>query len=159
MATAERFQASNVLLIEKYQAFLSQPDDQRSLVALVNRTNAKLKKTVARRVQASQSGFIVHILQPHLINFFEEIGWHDPYRQAADVMPNENQNVMFADFEKLVYDQSKFNPDYPPSIKYIPNSTLLIRMFKACRGAKTIREILEKFVECAPHSHNFNFSI
>ena len=148
-----------MLLIEKYQAYLSQADDQRSLAALVNRTNAKLKKTVARRVQASQSGFIVHILQPHLINFFEEIGWHDPYRQAADVMPNENQNVMFADFEKLVYDSAKFNPDYPPSIKYIPNSTLLIRMFKACRGAKTIREILEKFVESAPHTHNFNFAL
>ena len=67
----------------------------------------------------------------HLVNYFEEIGWFDPYPQTeADAKKAYEVNVMHLTMEKLAYCSSRYIDKIPPSIIYYPSDYLLKKMFK-----------------------------
>jgi len=60
-------------------------------------------------------------VRPHLINYFEEIGWVDPFSDAKNNLKEPSRNITLLQFDIPAYDQSKFVESYPPLIIYLPN--------------------------------------
>ena len=67
------------------------------------------------------------------INCFEQIGWVDPF-------PKENlfksKYTKTEDYEKLVYAESRFKPDEPPQVVYIPRREIMFKIMRACIDVK-----------------------
>ena len=72
------------------------------------------------------------------INCFEQIGWTDPF-------PKENLfKSKFSkpdDIDNLVYAKSRFNPDEPPQVVYIPRREMMFKMMRACIEVKNTEEL------------------
>ena len=59
-----------------------------------------------------------------MINHFNEIGWLDPDQKQLENFDFTNLSI-----DGYVYEKSKYNPIYPPYLIYIPNNTVLKKMF------------------------------
>lgn len=102
------FLRSNQKLIEKKQEEQNLTPKQKRLSIFMNKTQSKLRKSMSKRFTELKIESVAIKEKPHLINYFEEIGWADPYRQYGEAIPKKQVNVMYVCFEKLVYHPSKY---------------------------------------------------
>ena len=76
----------------------------------------------------------------HLVNYFEEIGWCDPYPQTeVDAKKAYEVNIMHLTMNKMAYCSSRYLEGVPPTIIYYPSDYLLKKMYKlmAANSGKT----------------------
>jgi len=73
-------------------------------------------------------------LKPFLINYFDQIGWPDPF--PGDYKYRLNKDVMIVEsttkIKDLVYDRSRYKEGKMPDFIYIPSSEMMFKMMKAC---------------------------
>ena len=82
----------------------------------------------------------------HNINYFEEIGWLDPYpTNIAEQKKAMQVNVMNLNLNVLAYDQSRYMEDFSPSIIFLPTVECMKKIFRVFNGAVTIADVMSKF--------------
>ena len=75
--------------------------------------------------------------KPWFINSFWTIGWPDPF-------PDEHSNAdkdFLRNKEDLVYQDSRYVKETSPSVIYIPNKVVMIKIMRACIGVTYISEL------------------
>ena len=72
-----------------------------------------------------------------MINHFNEIGWLDPDQKQLENFDFSNLSI-----DGFAYEKSKYNPIYPPYLIYIPNNTVLKKMFLVCVKYKNLNDIM-----------------
>ena len=90
--------------------------------------------------------------QTFFIQQFHEIGWLDPTVKKTDGeeepvinRSDTQQQLTEINFDKLVYDESKFVMANPPNICFLPSEQLLRKMMKVVVRSKNVDRIMKEF--------------
>ena len=98
-----------------------------------------------------------------VINFFEEINWHDPFpsKKCSTVgvpakvgdrkkssQPHRNADrkrraslINKTDISMLVYDECKFTEAHPPGMIFLPSKIILRKMMKVCAQVESFSDL------------------
>ena len=82
----------------------------------------------------------------HLVHSLEEIGWVTPFKEAKEA---PTSSIIFARFDQLVYDESKYSAERQPSMVYWPSSSVMVPLVKACHNKAHLTEIIHHFTDVA----------
>ena len=84
--------------------------------------------------------------EPHLLHSLEEIGWTTPFKEAKEA---PKSSIIYARFDQLVYDESKYCPDRQPPMLYWPSSSVMVSLVKACHNKTELSDIIQHFTSVA----------
>ena len=78
--------------------------------------------------------------KPFVINSFQTIGWSDPFPQDDEFIigsldDGDNLVVPEAPLD-LVYEESRYMPEFSPLCIYVPKKEIMLKMMRACVEVK-----------------------
>ena len=81
-----------------------------------------------------------------LVNSFAQIGWADPFAHESegqdDAKKDQKESIQIPDkFRGNAYDESRYIEGFNPTVIYIPNIEVMLKIMRSCIGVTDARTL------------------
>jgi hypothetical protein len=82
--------------------------------------------------------------EENIVNSFAEINWIDPFGSGSEPKKSgkkKPKKLVEVQITQLVYDESKFLPENPPNLIFVPSRNLMLKLMRICCECKDTNEL------------------
>lgn len=114
--------------------------DVKDQISNLTKKNSKIGKEFLVKYKINGQEY-----QVFLINSFQTIGWADPFPHDDEFITgsmDDGINLVVPEVPTdLVYQRSRYSPDYSPLCIYVPKMEIMLKMMRACVEVKNPHDL------------------